>query len=135
MPLTVEVKDGEVVSMIDLVRDLSDGLTVLNPYSDVPNPFESSSLESTSAAPWFLPHQEQREKDPMVWQKELVTTVWNTGLPQLLRCCSTTIMAVVSSLGDRAVLMDRETHAPNSFGKVRTTLVPDFEFEILTFST
>lgn len=128
----VQMKVDEVVALIDLVRELMDGSVVLNPYTDVPDPFETfpagssgaisfmGNATSAAASPWFMQQQQQKEKDPLAWQQELATTAWKTGQPQLLRCASTLVMAVVSALGDRAVLMDRMTHAPNAFGRVRS---------------
>lgn len=121
----VQLKADEVVAMIDLVQDLTNGSIVLNPYTDVPDPFETSSdgsawasnFNPATAAPWLM--QQLMEKDPLAWQRELAMTAWKTGQPQLLRCTSALLMAIVSALGDRAVLMDRTTHTPNVFGVVR----------------
>jgi len=111
----------EVGALIDLVQELTDASIVLDPLYDVPNPFEVTDDDavgnSAAAAPWLF-HRPQREKDPLVWQQELAATCWKTGQPQLMRCFCTLVMTVLSALGNRAVLMDRNTHAPNTFGAV-----------------
>lgn len=129
----VQLIADEVVALIDLVNALTDGCVVMNPYSDVPDPYETLSAETTGAshfyssapAPWLLQQQQeqQKEKDKLAWQTELATSAWRTGQPQLLRCSSVLLIAIVSALGDRAVLMDRTEHVPHEFGVVRSRSV------------
>jgi len=114
----VQLTVGEVVILIDLVRDLSNASAVFDPLFDVPNPFCGDLGSSSTTAVSWLNQFPRREKDPLAWQKELVKSCWQTGSPQLMRCYCTVAMAVVSALGNRAVLMDRNTHSPNSFGSV-----------------
>lgn len=92
----VQMTASEVANLVDLLRELSNGLPVLNPYRDVPNPFEKDDTPWGTAQPI--------EKDSLEWKNELVTTAWKTGLPQLLRCCSTLVMTLVSALGDRCII-------------------------------
>jgi hypothetical protein len=121
----VQMKADEVVALIGLVRDLTNNCLVLNPYTDVPDPYElvsvgttmSSSLNFNLGTPW-LNQQAQKEKDELVWERQLVTTAWTTGQPQLLQCSCTVLVAIISALGDRVVFMDRMTHAPNEIGVV-----------------
>ena len=110
----VQLTAEEVGILIDLVRDLSENSLILDPLFDVPDTYSSSTAPSS-----FILQPARREKNPLAWQQELVKSCWQTGHPQLLRCFCTAIMAVVAALGSNAVLMDRSTHAPNSFRTVR----------------
>ena len=126
-----QMQGDEVVALIELLRDITNHCMIFDPYTDVPNPMEAipfgtgasaaPNFNFNSTAPW-LTQQLQREKDPLVWERELVTTAMKTGQPQLLRCGCTVLIAIFSALGDKALLMDRMTHVPNSIGIVRTTL-------------
>lgn len=104
----VQLQLDEVTRLIDLVRELSNALPVLDPYRDVPDPYEK--VQQSNMSMFTTPRR--TSKSPISWQQELAVSAWKMGLPQLLRCCSTVIMAVVCALGDRAKLMDRTTHAP-----------------------
>ena len=117
----VQLTAEEVGILIDLVRDLSQTSLILDPLFDVPDTYSSSPAPSS-----FILQAPRREKNPLAWQEELVKSCWQTGQPQLLRCYCTVIMAVVAALGSHAVLMDRSTHAPNSFRTVRLLLKSDF---------
>ena len=110
--------------MIDLVRDLSNGLPVLDALADVPSVFQSSA-NSAMAAPWFTnTSAPQREKDPLEWEKELVRCVWQSGKPQLLQSVSVCIMAILAALDTQSELVDRNTHAINRFGRGNALLPP-----------
>jgi hypothetical protein len=120
----MQLKATEVVALIHLVRDLSNDCLVLNPYTDVPDPWEvvSSSSEASLpfGAPWLAPQPTlQQEKGALAWERELVATAWKTGQPQLLQTVSILVAAVLSALGDRTLFMDRTTHLPNAIGVVR----------------
>lgn len=115
----------EVASLIDLVRDLSNDLPILDPVDNVPSVYEADEM---AAAPrrqeWMgssftsaLPPR--KEKGPLAWEKELIEKTYKTGQPQRLRCISILTVAVVASLDAEAVLVDRETSQPNAFGVVR----------------
>lgn len=118
----------EVTNLVDLIRDLTNGtddtrgLVLLDPYTDVPDPYEPVDAQAMAffqQIPTIMPPPQWREKDRLVWQRELVGTVWNMGQPQLLRCVSTLVMCVLCALDTKNVLLDRETHGSNSFGVVR----------------
>jgi hypothetical protein len=112
----VQFTAPEVVELLDLVRDLSNIMPVLDPYIDVPDPYEHVSNDESSSVTW-MPHQ-QNQKDPLLWQYELIQTCWKVGKPDLLRCTCTLVMACIASLGTKGVLMDRYTHKANAFGEV-----------------
>jgi hypothetical protein len=61
-------------------------------------------------------------KDPLVWQRELVYSICQTGQPQLLQCVSVLVLAVICALDVQHELMDRNLHGPNPFGVVRMQL-------------
>ena len=85
--------------------------------------------ESAATQPWMAPFQSAlpplRDKDTFVWQKELVDKAWKDGQPQLLRCVSTIVMAVVAALDGNQILYDRTKQSPNSFGRGNALLPPD----------
>jgi hypothetical protein len=118
----LQLKAAEVVALIHLVRDLSNDCLVLNPYTDVPDPWESVSSDASLqfGAPWMASQPTlQPEKGALTWERELVATAWKTGQPQLLQSVSILVAAVLSALGDRTLFMDRSTHLPNAIGVVR----------------
>lgn len=134
-----QLTEPEIVALIDLVQELTNGdnnnnagsrsnpgLVILDPFADVPDPFKDPL---PTMAPQAWPFQNttppQQEKDPLVWQKELVEKTWETGLPQLLRCVSTLITSVICALDSRNVLQDRNTHEPNVFGSGNQLLPPN----------
>jgi hypothetical protein len=117
----LQMMEDEVIALVDLLRSLTNASRVLNPYTDVPDPFESLSAGSYDFAgtPWgVVTDQQIREKDPLEWQQQLAIGAWQTGQPQLLRCACIVLMANISALSDRATLIDRSTHLPNHFGLV-----------------
>ncbi|KAL3775657.1 hypothetical protein ACHAW5_008127 [Stephanodiscus triporus] len=73
------------------------------------------------AAPTIAP---QSLRDARDWEDELVSSLWRSGRPELLRCVSTLIMSVVCALDARHVLVDRKTHRPNDFGIGNALLPP-----------
>ena len=146
----VQLPQEEVASLIDLIKDLTNGLptaatttavasgtsagglTLLDPFHDVPNPYEDPPITQDQQAAAWMRHYDNnniplapsmlREKDPFTWQEELIVTSMGTGQPQLLRCVSALIMATLCALDGRNALLDRNTHQLNSFGTVRTCL-------------
>jgi hypothetical protein len=123
-----QMQSDEVVALIDLLRNVSNNCIILDPFTDVSDPMEvipsgsgaaSSTLNfsTSSTAPW-LTQQLRREKDPLIWERELVITAMKTGQPQLLRCGCTILVAIFSALSEKALLMDRMKHVPNIFGMV-----------------
>ena len=122
----------EVAHLIDLIRTLSNELREWDPLSDIPSVYHSSepnastsvTLASTTYYPWSTTTPSmttiiKKEKTPLEWQRELVHDVFQTGQPQLLRCVGTLVVACLSALETKEVLMDRHTHRPNEFGAVR----------------
>ena len=120
----LETRD-EIVPLIQLIRrlsngdennlDVSPGLRPRNPYI-VPSAHidRKDNVQQQPQAMWMEglmpPHQAQlEEKNPFVWQNELVQQNWDQGHPQLLRCVATLLMTAVSALDQRASLQDRVT--------------------------
>jgi hypothetical protein len=116
----------EVVIVVDLIRDLTNGLSgddvglrKLHPLNDVPDTSESTAdllVASMANSPW---PEHLREKNALQWQRELVETVHTLGIPSLLRCVSVLVMSCITALGSQTVLTNRSTHLKNTFGKVR----------------
>lgn len=131
----VQLTTAETVAILDLVKDLTNGtssstpdgtgLRQLNPFVDVPDPYELPPETTTQAfmvsmtrSTWT---QQRKEKDNLEWQRQLVDSVHKTGYPALLRCVSTLIVSCMAALDTHNILMDRSTHEPNAFGKVSKT--------------
>ena len=112
------------------------GLPILDPIRDVPSIYLAGADAGGSRA---MPSQfgqssatsAQLEKGPAAWEGELVSNLWDgaggspssspsvsPGIPQLLQCTGTLVMAVLCSLDPGQVLMDRKTHQSNVFGSV-----------------
>jgi hypothetical protein len=117
----------EVASLIDLVKDLTNGtsetsgLPLLNPILNVPSAFHDPA--PATGNPWGAPFTSAlpplREKHPVEWEDELTNDMWKQGgKPQLLQCVSSLVLSVVCALDSRHELIDRDTHAVNFFGKV-----------------
>jgi len=123
----------EVASLVDLLKAMSDVLPVLDPLKDVPHPYEQdpdvmqhanlSLLGGYGIAP-FTSASSLKEKDPFVWQRELVQQTSNTGYAPLLRSVSILTATIVSALNVSATLFDRTTHRPNAFGGGNALLPP-----------
>jgi len=133
----LEVK--ELTALIDLVCDLSAKTPKLSPFKDVPSPYESLSSANNGMnpnynlyggdAPW--PHSaakqyswDRKEKNPLVWQEELVRKTCKSGQPKLLQCYSLLLVAAMAAMETRQELYDRELHAPNDFGRGNQFLHP-----------
>jgi hypothetical protein len=138
-----QLTSEEVVSVIDLIKDLTNGdgcegtgLPLLDPLvKDVPNPYESVDSLATSSTSWQQ-HQQQHQqphygmggwmdappppktKDAKQWEQELMSNLWGRGQPQLLQCVTTLVMSVMCALDARHVLVERYGHGCNSFGVV-----------------
>ena len=119
-----QLTSQEVGGLLDLIRDLTnglhttDGLVALDPFVDVPAGVESAAL---TPAGWNFSGFTAASKDKpnLQWQRELVMRTWNSGRPHLLNCVSPLILAVICALDTQQILMDRNLHGPNAFGKVR----------------
>jgi len=139
----------EVASTIDLIRDLTNGSDVaggvggglprLDPLvEDVPPVYGEVPMmtATTASVQGFMSQQHPQQpwqtwnvpvpklKDPKEWEEEWIANLWGKGQPSLLQCVSTLIMTVMCALDARQVLMDRETHGPNSFGAGNALLPP-----------
>eukprot|EP00536_Pseudo-nitzschia_multiseries_P005651 jgi/Psemu1/254700/estExt_Genewise1Plus.C_1080064 len=124
----------ELTALLDLIRDLSAKTPKLSPFKDVPSPYESSSLGNNGmdphynpyggSAPWPPSTANRKEKDPLVWQEELVRKTSESGQPKLLQCYSLLVVAAMAAMETRQVLYDRELHAPNDFGRGNQLLHP-----------
>eukprot|EP00980_Cylindrotheca_fusiformis_P005425 scaffold1157_cov122-Cylindrotheca_fusiformis.AAC.17 len=121
----------EMAGLLDVIKDLSAMLPVLCPFKDVPSPYEPMGPEhapppagwpSASRAVPFT--YALKEKDPLVWQKELVTQTYQSGQPHILQCVSLLLVAAVTAMETRQVLYDRYSHGPNAFGKGNQFLPP-----------
>ena len=133
---------AEVASMIDLVKDLTNGtsattgLPILNPVQDVPSAFQNPTQGNVNpwGAPFTSPLPPLRDKDPVEWEKELVAQAWKGGKPQLLQCVSSLVLSVMCALDSRHELIDRNTHRVNEFGTVSDLGCEDpvFQFDRLT---
>jgi hypothetical protein len=128
----------EVASMIDLIKDLTngnasvndEGLPLLDPLiKDVPNPYEEDLMASYNwqqqqhYGAWNKPLP-LKSKDAKAWKDELIANLWARGQPQLLQCVSTLIMSVTCALDARHTLINRQNHGPNPFGKGNALLPP-----------
>ena len=118
----VQLHGQEVATMIDLVRDLSNKLPILDPFENVPSPYQNSNEMAMQSL--LMSPSVQKEKDPIEWQKELVEQTKRSGLPQLLRCVSICVTAVLASLDAHSELYDRSTHSINTFGNGNSMLPP-----------
>ena len=114
---------SEVALLIDIVRDLTnsnkDRLILLDPFKDVPSPYEDRPESQQAWAPHFqssLPPL--KERGHLEWERELVKKTWKTTKPQLLNCVSTLVMTIIAALDAKQVLYDRLTHQENSIGMV-----------------
>jgi len=114
----------EVASLIDLIKDLTNGIEVdsglplLNPFTDVPSCYENSQQMDQAWAPYSGSLPVQKQKGYLEWQRELVQKTKRSGRCELLRCASTLVMAVISALDTRNVFVDRNTHKSNQMGVV-----------------
>jgi hypothetical protein len=128
----------EVASMIDLIKDLTngnasvndEGLPLLDPLiKDVPNPYEEDLMTSYNwqqqqhYGAWNKPLP-LKSKDARAWKDDLIANLWARGQPQLLQCVSTLIMSVTCALDARHTLINRQNHGPNPFGKGNSLLPP-----------
>jgi len=117
----------EMAGLLDLIKEMSDMLPTLNPFTNVPSPYEAAGdaaqngWPSSSNAPFTYA---LKDKDPLKWQQELVELSYETGQTQVLQCLSLLVVAAISAMEARQVLYDRDIHGPNSFGKGNKFLPP-----------
>lgn len=120
-----QLTSSEMAALLDLIKDLSSGLPILNPFTNVPSPYESaeptSAWPSNSNTPFTFA---LKEKDPLMWQRELVLETYQSGQPQRLQSISLLIVTAISALETRQVLYDRQRHGPNEFGRGNQFLPP-----------
>jgi len=132
---------------------LEDGLTTTTMMMGGGIGSSSSSTNAASAATssWYqqqLQQQQQQQqyqqgwnqlppppttmpkmKDAKEWNDELITNLWGRGQPQLLQCVSTLLMSITCAFDSRHVLVNRESHGPNSFGVGNALFPPQTHFE------
>ena len=113
---------GETIRLLQLIRSLSNGdennlevspgLRPLDPYN-VPSAYSHNHNSHQQPQTMWIDGIVQpstshlEEKNPFIWQKELVDQNWENGHPQLLRCVATLLMAAASALDQRTPLHDR----------------------------
>lgn len=122
----------EVAGLVDLTRDLSNGLDgdaglpLLDPFHDVPSSYETPPQTNQGWAPYQNNSQSLKEKEHLRWQRELVQKTKKSGKCELLRCVSALTMAIISALDTRNTFVDRTTHSDNQIG-VGNMLLPTGE--------
>jgi hypothetical protein len=119
----------EMAALLDVIKDLSAMLPALCPFTNVPSPYEPTAPATSASAGWPSSSNAPftyalKEKDPLVWQKQLVTQTYQSGQPQVLQGVSLLIVAAISAMETRQVLYDRDTHGPNFFGRGNQFLPP-----------
>jgi len=97
----------EVVSLVDIIRELCADLPHLDSRVDVPDVYKQRQWTG-----------EGKLKDAIEWESDLVENQWREGRPQLLRCISTLVVAAMSTMDTKATLWDRVNHQRNDFGMV-----------------
>ena len=121
----IQLTSSEMASLLDLIKELSRLTPVLSPFTNVPSPYDPASTAST--IPTSFPTTSApvpfnfavKDKDPLVWQRELVAETFVTGVPQVLQSISLLVVAAIAAMETRQVLYDRKIHGPNAFGTVR----------------
>lgn len=136
------------------------GLPLLDPIRDVPDIYTAQGAATEGSIPYGYSSYGQSstslaEKGPAKWKSELVRNLWDgaggvsplssqdtpvaPGMPQLLQCVGSLVMAIICALDPCQVLMERTAHGPNAFGSVSvcalftyTGLLPFFSFFWLT---
>ena len=124
----------EIASIIDVVKDITNGindekgLPLLNPHRDVPSSYVDlpQPEHPWAAYPTNIKPQKRKNLD---WERLLVDKTLETGLPELLRCVGALVVTVIAAMDTKQVLIDRETHRANAFGRVSGT---SLYFECLT---
>jgi hypothetical protein len=123
----IQLTSAEMVGLLDIIRDLSTLAPMCNPFNNVPTPYEPASTPTAIPAPTPWPSAPTasvpftvalQEKDPLVWQRELVTLTFESGVPQVLQCISLLMVTATAAMETRQVLFDRKLHGPNAFGAV-----------------
>jgi hypothetical protein len=114
-----QLEATEVAALIDLAKELSNELPVLDPYIDVPSPVIASDPTAVSS-PWrpFGTTMHALEKDPLTWQRELIQQTCKTTHVDRLQVISTLVVAILTSLDSRGLKHNRKTHCANDFGTV-----------------
>jgi len=107
---------------VDLIRDLTNGLPVPCPFRNSPPPYEK--VDPDPNGNWQTSFHALRDKNPLLWQSELVDQTLRSGLPLLLECVGLLLVATMAAMETRHVLHDRNLHGPNTFGKGNQLLPP-----------
>eukprot|EP00934_Nitzschia_sp_Nitz4_P001221 Nitzschia sp. Nitz4//scaffold104_size75438//19509//26698//NITZ4_005654-RA/size75438-processed-gene-0.27-mRNA-1//1//CDS//3329532380//1221//frame0 len=109
----------EIVSLVQLLKDLSAQLPPLCPFTQVPTPYKdvppelqaaSWTTSTTNGAHQPRPWAPLQEKDPFHWQLEFASTMHESGQPQLLQCTSLLLVTAMATLATSNDLWDRQTH-------------------------
>jgi hypothetical protein len=121
-----QLEATEVAALIDLAKELSNELPVLDPYIDVPSPVIASDPTAVSS-PWrpFGTTMHALEKDPLTWQRELIQQTCKTTHVDRLQVISTLVVAILTSLDSRGLKHNRKTHCANDFGTGNALLPPN----------
>ncbi len=104
---STQAKASEVADLIDVVRELSDGLRLSPPAEDLPTPNDGLPAPST---------EERKNFQALRLRATHQTT--------LLQALSTALLALFASLSQSTVFLDRETSEPNPFGQGNALLPP-----------
>ena len=136
-----QILGEELVGLLDCVKELSNGdqLCKLDPIKDVPSiyieekkhqdqqQFYQNSQTSIGGMRNDIRHvfssttssNAFQEKHVLDWENELIQELWRQGKPQSMQCVSVLSLTILCALDSSQVLLDRNTHGPNSFGLVR----------------
>lgn len=120
----------EIVDIIDTVQFLTNadnnwpGMPVLDPIIDAPLAQENIPGFTMSDFPFAT--TPKPDKDPMEWQKELISHCRSSGNIALLRCVSTLLLAGITAMDTKQEFIDRTTHAINQWGIGNSLLPPDY---------
>ncbi len=98
---------GELVALLDLIRDLTQYVPSQCPFTNVPSPYESL----TPTWPATL-----QEKSFFTWQSDFVMQIHHTGHPALLQSLSLLVATAMAAMDTRQELWDRDSHATFSRG-------------------
>lgn len=92
---------GELVALLDLIRDLTQHVPLPCPFTNVPTPYE------TLTPTWPATFQ---EKSFFAWQSDFVTQIHQTGQPALLQSLSLLVATAMAAMDTRQQLWDRDSH-------------------------
>ena len=125
---STQLEPSEVESLIDIIRDLSQGAPKPSPFTDVPSAYESSGglmnqpswPGSSSNFSW-----QPKMKNQLQWQNELVQQICESGQTDLMQCIALLVSATVTAMDTKQTLLNRDLHGPNAFGEGNQLLPPN----------